>query len=141
RIDAHKWPREFIASVRGLLDGLSEATGVGCSDEDAEELLARIGTAAGFGRGALQDTAHLTMLDSGYKHNVIPQAATAALDCRFLPGHEDDLMDTIRHLAGEHVEVVVEHRDTSLESPFSGDLVDRIKGALLAEDPGAAILP
>ena len=26
----------------------------------------------------------------GYKHNVIPQSATAALDCRFLPGHEDD---------------------------------------------------
>ncbi|NYF99703.1 M20/M25/M40 family metallo-hydrolase [Janibacter cremeus] len=141
RIDAHKWPREFIASVRGLLDGLSEVTGVGYSDEDAEELLERIGTAAGFVRGALQDTANITMLDAGYKHNVIPQDATAALDCRFLPGHQDDLMATIRELAGEHVDVEIGHMDTSLESPFEGALVERMKSALLAEDPGVAILP
>ncbi|MHA7127413.1 M20/M25/M40 family metallo-hydrolase [Janibacter indicus] len=141
RINAHKWPREFIASVRGLLDGLSEITGVGYSDEDAEALLERIGPAAGFVRGALQDTANITMLDAGYKHNVVPQTATAALDCRFLPGHEEDLMATIRDLAGEHVDVVVEHRDISLDSPFEGDLVERMRAALLAEDPEAAILP
>ncbi len=141
RIDAHKWPREFIASVRGLLDGLSEITGVGYSDEDAEELLERIGPAAGFVRGALQDTANVTMLDAGYKHNVVPQSATASLDCRFLPGHEEDLMATIRDLAGEHVEVVVDHKDISLDSPFAGDLVERMRGALLAEDPEASILP
>ena len=58
-----------------------------------------------------------------------------------LPGHEEDLMATIRDLAGEHVDVVVEHRDISLDSPFEGDLVERMRAALLAEDPEAAILP
>jgi len=71
----------------------------------------------------------------------VPQTASAALDCRFLPGHEDDLMATIRALAGEHVEVEVVHRDIALDAPFEGALVDRMKTALLAEDPGAAILP
>jgi acetylornithine deacetylase/succinyl-diaminopimelate desuccinylase-like protein len=81
------------------------------------------------------------MLHAGYKHNVIPQSASAALDCRFLPGHENDLMTTIGELAGEFVAVEVLHRDIALEVPFSGDLVEGMKQALLAEDPGASILP
>ncbi|MGZ4652254.1 M20/M25/M40 family metallo-hydrolase [Oryzihumus sp.] len=141
RIDAHVWPREYIASVRALLDGLSELTGTPYDDRSPEELLVHLGGARGFVQGTLQDTANFTMLDGGYKHNVIPQGATASLDCRFLPGHEDDLMSVIRELAGEHVEVEVVHRDIALDAPFEGALVDRMKRALLAEDPGAAILP
>ena len=141
RINAHKWPREYVASVRGLLDGLADLTGIGYSDEDIEELLERIGPAAGFVRGALQDTANVTMLESGYKHNVIPQDATAALDCRFLPGHDEDLLATIRDLAGEHVEVLIDHKDIALDSPFEGEFVERMRAALLSEDPEATILP
>lgn len=141
RIAAHKWPREYIASVRGLLDGLSEMTGTGYSDEDLEELLEHLGGAAGFVRGTLQDTANPTMLRAGYKHNVVPQEAVAAIDCRFLPGHEESLMETLRELAGEHVEVETEHRDIALDSPFEGPLVDTMRAALLEEDPAAEILP
>lgn len=141
RIAAHKWPREYIASVRELLDGLSELTGVGWSDEDLDELLSHLGGAAGFVRGTLSDTANVTMLEAGYKHNVIPQQAHANVDCRFLPGHEDDLMATVRELAGAHVDVEVLHRDIALDAPFDGALVDAMRAALLAEDPGAEILP
>ena len=141
RIAAHKWPREYIASVRELLDGLSALTGTTWSDEDLDELLEHLGGAAGFVRGTLSDTANVTMLDAGYKHNVIPQQAHANIDCRFLPGHEDDLMDTIRTLAGEHVEVEVLHRDISLDAPFSGPLVCAMVDALRSEDPEAEVLP
>ncbi|MCU1538689.1 MAG: peptidase [Humibacillus sp.] len=142
RIAAHEWPREYIASVRDLLDGLSGLTGLPfTSDAELEPLLATLGGAQGFVRGTLRDTANVTMLDSGYKHNVIPQTASAAVDCRFLPGHEDDLMATIRELAGEHVEVDVVHRDVALEAPFEGALVEAMKQSLLREDPGAAVLP
>jgi acetylornithine deacetylase/succinyl-diaminopimelate desuccinylase-like protein len=148
RIAAHEWPREYIASVRQLLEGVSEITGIAGagalrrnSADDLEPLLAALGGAQGFVRGTLRDTANVTMLESGYKHNVIPQTATAAVDCRFLPGHEDDLMETIRALAGEHVEVEVVHRDVALEASFSGHLVESMKQSLLREDPGAAVLP
>ena len=141
RIAAHKWPREYVASVRELLDGLSGITGTAWSDEDLDELLEHLGGAQGFVRGTLQDTANFTMTEAGYKHNVIPQSASASLDCRFLPGHDDDLLETVRQLAGEHVEVQVVHRDIALDSPFEGPLVDAMKAALLAEDPGAEILP
>jgi len=141
RIDGHMWPREYIASVRHLLDGLCEITGTPFDDDSPEQILAHLGGARGFVLGTLQDTATMTMLQAGYKHNVIPQSASASLDCRFLPGHEDDLMTTIRALAGEHVVVEVLHRDIALDVPFSGDLVERMKQALLAEDPGAWVLP
>jgi len=141
RIDAHVWPREYIGSVRQLLDGLSEITGTPYDDRSPEPILAHLGGARGFVLGTLQDTATLTMLDSGYKHNVVPQSAAASVDCRFLPGHEGELMTTIRELAGEFVAVEVLHRDIALDAPFGGDLVDRMRQALLAEDPGASILP
>ena len=141
RVNAHKWPREYLASVRELLDGVSGLTGTSWSDEDLDELLDHLGGAQAFVRGTLQDTANFTMADAGYKMNVIPQTASASLDCRFLPGHEDDLLATIRDLAGEHVEVEVVHRDIALDAPFEGPLVEAMKAALLAEDPGAEVLP
>ncbi|MGO0576120.1 M20/M25/M40 family metallo-hydrolase [Ornithinimicrobium panacihumi] len=144
RIDAHRWPRTYIASVRELFDGVADITGASWSSdsgESVEEMLTRLGGARRFVEGTLSDTSNFSMLSSGYKMNVIPQAASASLDCRFLPGHEEELLATIRELAGEHVEVEIEHKDVALEAPSSGELVDSMKRALLKEDPGARVLP
>ena len=147
RIDAHQWPTSYIASVQSLLAGVSEITGIGLPEPDAhgvgsvEELIAPLKGAGGFVRATLQDTANATMLAGGYKHNVIPQTASVAVDCRFLPGHEEELMNTIRELAGEFVEVIVEHRDIALEAPFDAPLVERMKASLQRFDPGATVLP
>jgi len=141
RIDSHVWPREYIGSVRQLLDGLSEITGTSYDDHSPEALLDHLGGARGFVLATLQDTATPTVLDAGYKHNVVPQTASASVDCRFLPGHEDRLIATIAELAGEFVTIEVVHRDIALDAPFAGDLVDAMKQALLAEDPDASILP
>lgn len=140
RIAAHEWPREYIASVKQLLDGLSTLTQQSYA-AGLDPLLSTLGGAQGFVRGTLQDTANVTMLDGGYKHNVIPQSASAAVDCRFLPGHEEALLGTIRELAGEHVEVEVVHRDIALEAPWEGSLVESMKQSLLRADPGATVLP
>jgi acetylornithine deacetylase/succinyl-diaminopimelate desuccinylase-like protein len=141
RIDAHPWPRSFIASVRELFDGVQTITGIPFAEDDLEQALARLGGARRFVEGTLRDTVNFTMLSSGYKHNVVPQTATASLDCRFLPGHEQELLDTIAELAGEHVDVEVVHKDVALEAPSEGELVESMKKALLKEDPGAHVLP
>ena len=145
RIDAHPWPREYIASVRGLLDGLSEVTGIPYAVDDPAThpaaLFDKLGSTQGFVLGTLRDTANVTMLEAGYKQNVIPQSATAAVDARFLPGHEADVLATLERLAGEHVQVEVLHRDIALDAPFDGDLVTAMRTSLLAEDPEASILP
>jgi acetylornithine deacetylase/succinyl-diaminopimelate desuccinylase-like protein len=141
RIEEHDWPLEQIASVRLLLQGLSELTGAPYAEDDVTPLLDHLSLSRAFVIGTLRDTAIPTMLSAGYKHNVVPQSATAALDCRFLPGHEESLLETVRELAGEHVDVEVVHRAIALESPTDGTLVDTMTKALVGEDPDAQVLP
>ncbi len=141
RIDAHRWPRRYIPAVRGLLEGLADLTGIPFEDDDCDPLLEQLPGVRGFIAGSIANTSNPTMLSAGYKHNVVPQTATAALDCRALPGELDHLLETLRDLAGPHVEVVETFTAPSLEAPFETPLVDRMRAALLAEDPGAAVLP
>ncbi|MEI2775713.1 MAG: M20/M25/M40 family metallo-hydrolase [Tetrasphaera sp.] len=141
RIDAHEWPQEFIPSVQELLDGLSRLTGISYAARRLDELLAQLGPAAAFVTATLRDTANPTMLEAGYKHNVIPQDAVAAVDARFLPGHDETMLKTLRELAGDHVDVEILHEDISLDSPFHGGLVQAMIAAIRAEDPGAEVLP
>lgn len=140
RIAAHDWPSEFIPSVQELLDGLSRITGIPYAG-DLEPLLQQLGGAAGFVRGTLRDTANPTMLEAGYKHNVIPQEAHAAIDCRFLPGHDETVLKTLHQLAGDDVDIEIRHQDIALDSPFEGGLVEAMTAALRAEDPDAEVLP
>lgn len=141
RIDGHAWPRQYVAGIRELLDGLSSITGTPYSHDDTDSLLAHIPGARNFVEGALANVSNVTMLDAGYKHNVIPQTASVNVDCRFLPGHEDELMAVMGELAGEHVTIETLHRDIALEAPFEGHLVEQMKAALRAEDPGCEVLP
>ena len=97
--------------------------------------------AQGFVRATLQDTANVTMLEGGYKHNVIPQTRVGRRRLP-LPAWARGLAAvTVRELAGEHVEVEVVHRDIALEAPWDGDLVEAMKQSLLRADPGATVLP
>ncbi|PWJ53136.1 Acetylornithine deacetylase/Succinyl-diaminopimelate desuccinylase [Quadrisphaera granulorum] len=144
RIGAHPWPIDVTPTVRRFLDGVTDITGVEFDVDDPashHRLLDQLGTTARWVGATLRDTANPTVLEAGYKHNVIPGSATALLDCRFLPGHEERLVETIRELAGEGVEVQDVHRDVALETDFEVPLVDRMVEALLAEDPTARVLP
>ena len=141
RIDAHEWPREYVASVKNLFDAVTELTGIEHDDEHLDDFLPLLGGARQFVSGTLQDSANPTMLNAGYKNNVIPGSAEAAIDCRFLPGHQDRMLDRVRELAGEHVEVIVDQVGISLDAPTAGPFIEVMREALLAEDPGAHMLP
>ncbi len=141
RIGAHTWPIEYTATVRQFLEGVSEITGVAFDEDDPSALLQQLGTTARWVGATLQNTANPTVLEAGYKHNVIPGTATALVDCRFLPGRQDALLETVRELAGTRVDVEALHLDTALETPFGAPLVERMRQALELEDPGAAVLP
>ena len=143
-IDAHEWPHETIESVRVLLEGVGEQAGIDWSVDDApslEQVVGATGGAAAFVGGTLRNTSNATMVSGGYKHNVIPQTVTAGLDCRFLPGQQEHLLQTIDELAGEHVEVAIHHIGPALEADFDTPLVDTMREALEAEDPGCRVLP
>jgi len=140
-IDAHDFPREYVASVRTLLDSVSEITGTRWQEDQVEEFLPLLGGAKQFVAGTLADSANVTTFHAGYKGNVIPQTAEAELDCRFLPGHQDDLLALVDELSGPHVEVVVDKIGISLDAPHDTDFVRSMHRAILAEDPGAELIP
>jgi acetylornithine deacetylase/succinyl-diaminopimelate desuccinylase-like protein len=141
RIGEYSWPIEYTPTTRAFLEGVSELTGVGFDESNPEKLLKELGTVARFVGATLQNTANPTLLRSGYKANVIPGTAEALVDVRTLPGQQDQVLEIIRGLAGDGVDVSCDHQDVSLEVPFSGNLVDSMIDALHAEDPGATVLP
>ncbi len=141
RIGAHPWPIEITPTVRQFLAGVEELTGTPLPPDDPDALVAALGSTALFVGATLRNTANPTVLDAGYKHNVIPGTATALVDCRFLPGRADELMATVRELAGAGIEFETVQDAVALEVPFEGALVDAMVAAVRAEDPGCAVLP
>ncbi|WP_028278732.1 M20/M25/M40 family metallo-hydrolase [Arthrobacter sp. H5] len=141
RVGEYQWPIELTPTTRQFLDGVTELTGVEFNPDNPDTLLAELGTVARFVGATLQNTSNPTMLKSGYKHNVIPGSAEALVDVRTLPGQEEQVLATIKEIAGDGVDVSYEHKDVSLEVPFAGNLVDSMIDALHSEDPGAKVLP
>ncbi|VXB36680.1 M20/M25/M40 family metallo-hydrolase [Citricoccus sp. K5] len=141
RIGNHAWPLDYTKTTRALLEQVAEICGVDFDEADPTPQLEALGTASRFVGSTLRNSTNPTGLTAGYKHNVIPGKAQATVDVRFLPGQEEEVMTTLRELAGEGVDFSHEHRDISLEVPFSGDLVDLMVDSLQAEDPGAPVLP
>ncbi|MFC7402355.1 M20/M25/M40 family metallo-hydrolase [Citricoccus sp. GCM10030269] len=141
RIGAHQWPVEYTKTTRDLLEQVAEICGIPFDETDPGPQLEALGSAARFVGSTLRNSSNPTGLTAGYKHNVIPGKAEGTLDVRFLPGQEEHVMQTLRELAGEGVDFSHEHRDISLEVPFSGNLVDLMVESLQAEDPGTPVLP
>src|SRR5947209_13539689 len=96
RVGNHQWPIELTPAVEQFLRELCDALGVAFDPGDVESVLAKLGPAAKMVGATLRHTTNPTMLDAGYKHNVIPQRATANIDCRFLPGGEEQFYETLR---------------------------------------------
>jgi acetylornithine deacetylase/succinyl-diaminopimelate desuccinylase-like protein len=141
RIGAHEWPVIVTDTVRATVAGLAEVTGRDIDADDVDSWLPMLGSAARMIGATIRNTANPTMLEAGYKANVVPSKAEATIDARFLPGHEDELLSTIDGLLGEGVEREFIVRDIAVETGFEGALVDAMSAALRAEDPDAHPLP
>ena len=144
RIGQHAWPYTITPTVDALLRGVGDLTGLPVDYEDPttiDALVDALGPVAKFVGATVRNTSNPTQLDAGYKANVIPGHAEAAIDVRLLPGQEESGMAKLRELAGPRVRIEPIHLDTALEVPFSGSLVDAMVAALDAEDPGATVLP
>ncbi|SFS18273.1 Acetylornithine deacetylase/Succinyl-diaminopimelate desuccinylase [Agrococcus baldri] len=138
-VGAHEFPVEYTDTTRELFARLAELQGM--EDDDPDAVAEQLGTVSRFLRSSLRHTANPTMLDAGYKHNVIPSVAEARIDMRPLPGREQEALDTIRALVGDDIEVELVHGDVGLEQPFSGALVEAMTAAIGRHDPGAPVLP
>ncbi|MCA0296828.1 MAG: M20/M25/M40 family metallo-hydrolase [Actinobacteria bacterium] len=141
RIGNHEWPVRIHPAQRQFLDAVEQALGVQISTDDAETTLARLGSIARMVGATMSNTANPTMLEAGYKMNVIPGHAGAGVDGRFLPGYEQEFYDTITGLLGERVRYEVAISERAVETTFDGDLVDAMRASLLTQDPDAIAVP
>jgi acetylornithine deacetylase/succinyl-diaminopimelate desuccinylase-like protein len=141
KIGNHTWPQRYTNTIKSLFSSIAKVTGSKYDATDFRPLLVELGPAAKMFGATLQNTANPTMLNSGYKANVIPQSASAVVDGRFLPGYEDEFNQTIREIVGPDIEIETLTHDISLEADFSGDLVEAMVQALIAEDPDAIAVP
>ena len=141
RIGAHEWPVRLTPTMKVLLASVAELVGTEATPDNAQELVEEFGTATRMLGAVIRNTTNPTMLDAGYKVNVIPTEATAHVDGRFLPGFEDEFFDTLAELCGEHIGIEYVSRQAPWEMPYDGALVDAMTRSLLAEDPDALVAP
>jgi acetylornithine deacetylase/succinyl-diaminopimelate desuccinylase-like protein len=134
----HEWPAEPGPSMQLLLAKVRELTG---SDGTPDEVLAHFGPAIRMIGAGMRNTTNATMLQAGYKHNVIPGEAIAYVDGRFLPGHTDTFTPAVQDIVGDRIAVEPYMSQTALEYGFEGDLVDAMTVALHSQDPDAHIAP
>ncbi|MGP3771915.1 M20/M25/M40 family metallo-hydrolase [Streptomyces sp. SDT5-1] len=143
RIGRHTFPVRLIEPVRALLQKAADLQGVDI-DFDADDLdaeLAKLGHVADFMQVVLRNSANPTMFTAGYQTNVIPGKATARVDGRFLPGHEQELIDAIDALLLPSVSREWVNHDIAMETTFDGPLVDAMCEAVRAEDPDGHPVP
>ena len=138
-LGAHEWPVAPTPAMRRLIEVAAPLAGADPADPDA--VLAAFGPAARMLGAGIRNTTNPSMLQAGYKVNVVPAVATAKVDGRFLPGQEDTFLDEVRSIVGDGVEVEFETHQPALETSFDGDLVEAMTRALLDEDPDATVAP
>jgi acetylornithine deacetylase/succinyl-diaminopimelate desuccinylase-like protein len=141
RIGSHEWPVRLTPTMRTLLAAVAELAGTEATPENAEALIDEFGDAARMIGAVLRNSINPTMLDAGYKVNVVPSEASAHVDGRFLPGYEDEFFDTLAELCGPGIGIEYVSNQPPWEMPYDGALVDAMQRSILAEDPGAVVAP
>ena len=141
RIGNYEWPQLETKTSNIFFRKIAELTGDKYDPKNVKPLLHHLGDAVKMLGATISNTANPTMLEAGYKVNVIPQSASAMVDGRFLPGHENQLQETIKKLAGDEIEIEVLTRDIALEVEFAGPLVKAMCDAISGEDSAGIPVP
>ncbi len=141
RLGRTEWPVRLTGTTRELLTAVAAQLGVDPERVSPDELALATGSASGFITATLRTTTNPTLLEGGYKHNVIPDRADALVDIRTLPGDEEEVLAAVQQIVGDDVEIEIVHRDVGLEASTTGPLVDAVTRTLAAHDPGAPVFP
>lgn len=137
----HRFPITRTPALDAFLERFGAARGVEFTDAALEAQLDELGFVGGIVGATLRDTASPTVLEAGSKTNVIPATATAALDLRMLPGHEETFRDDLQRIVGDDVELEVGRWIPPIASPLDSPLLGVAQRAVQAEDAGGIVVP
>ncbi|WP_372515090.1 M20/M25/M40 family metallo-hydrolase [Streptomyces ortus] len=144
RIGDHEWPVRLTPTVRAALTELAALYGIEPTLDDpagVDRLMEKLGPAASLVEATVRNSANPTMLDAGYKVNVIPGEAVAHVDGRFLAGTEDEFRATLDRLTGPDVEWEFVHREVALQAPLDSTTYARMRAAVEEFAPEGNVVP
>ncbi|MFG3102300.1 M20/M25/M40 family metallo-hydrolase [Streptomyces sp. NPDC048182] len=141
RIGEHEWPLRLTPTVEAALAELAALYGVETSPADTDALLEKLGPAARLVEATVRNSANPTMLDAGYKVNVIPGEAVAHVDGRFLAGYEEEFRATLDRLTGPDVDWEFVHREVALQAPVDAPVFARMRAAVEEFAPEGHVVP
>ncbi|GAP49957.1 M20/M25/M40 family metallo-hydrolase [Streptomyces azureus] len=141
RIGEHEWPLRLTPTVRAALTELAALYGIEPDLTEVDRLLDKLGPAARLVESTVRNSANPTMLDAGYKINVIPGEAVAHVDGRYLPGGEDEFRDTLDRLTGPDVEWEFHHHEVALQAPVDSATFARMRAAVEEFAPEGHVVP
>lgn len=150
RIAGRNPPVDVKLPVKLFLKGILESRGVPSpiaqllSTRLGAPVVARLsGDAAPMIDAMIRNTLAPTVVRGGEKVNIIPSACELSVDCRLLPGYDEEWVR--RHvselLEGLEYELEFIHRDAATVSPIGTPLYRAIEAAVAAEVPGALSAP
>lgn len=140
-IGRKEWPIGLTNTTRDLVAAVAEILGEDPEEVSPTELVLRLGKGGGFIQASLQTTTNPTVLQAGYKHNVIPDTAEALVDVRALPGDQEKVRDELQAIVGDDIEIEYLTSGIGFEVPFEGEAIDAMRAALEKHDPGAKVFP
>ncbi|KOU11532.1 M20/M25/M40 family metallo-hydrolase [Streptomyces ardesiacus] len=141
RIGGHEWPLRLTPTVRAALTEIAAVYGIETDLSDVDALLDKLGPAGQLVESTVRNSANPTMLDAGYKVNVIPGEAVAHVDGRFLYGGEDEFRSTLDRLTGPDVEWEFAHREVALQAPVDSPTYARMSAAVREFAPEGHVVP
>ncbi|MDQ0993934.1 M20/M25/M40 family metallo-hydrolase [Streptomyces sp. V3I7] len=141
RIGEQEWPLRLTPTVRACLTELAALYGIETDLSDVEGLLEKLGPAARLVESTVRNSANPTMLDAGYKVNVIPGEAVAHVDGRCVPGGEEEFRTTLDLLTGPDVDWEFEHREVALQAPVDSPTFAKMRAAVEEFAPEGHVVP
>ncbi|MFJ9624286.1 M20/M25/M40 family metallo-hydrolase [Streptomyces sp. NPDC101181] len=145
RIGEHEWPIRLTPTVRAAITEIAALHGITADLDDpgldVAQLLAKLGPAASLVENTVRNSSNPTMLDAGYKVNVIPGHATAFVDGRTVPGGDEEFHATLDRLTGPLVDWEFHHRERALQAPIDSPTYAKLRAAVERFDPGAHTVP
>ncbi|WP_369226649.1 M20/M25/M40 family metallo-hydrolase [Streptomyces sp. R39] len=141
RIGDHQWPLRLTPTVSAALTELAALYGIEPDLTDVDVLLDKLGPAARLVEATVRNSANPTMLNAGYKVNVIPGEAVAFVDGRYLFGTEDEFRATLDRLTGPDVDWEFHHREVALQAPLDTPTYARMRAAVEEFAPDGHVVP
>lgn len=144
RIANHRWPLALSPVVRAQLEQTAAAVGVEADLSREQSVLAlidRLGESAEVARFTIRGSSTPTMLEAGYKVNVVPGVAYAEVDVRCPPGQADAMEASLGELVGPDVDWEFTAKQPPVESPVDSPWYAAMRDSVQRFDPEGVVVP